>query len=163
MNLITVVLLTALSSKMPPMMFKARAADGTIYNGRVFAHRARRHFRCLRGGCDGSLNLAFNEQMSLLAVKTNGFQVNAEGTVTQQTSTVKKLVKWGVVYIAAQEGDDITDSIVTATGAGGKNGWKSKLVGLIAGGTVWLIQKGQDVQLKAGTILEAEIAQGEPK
>jgi hypothetical protein len=135
-------LLADLSSKLPSgTPIKVKGDDEKIYSGHIVTHHSRHWLR------RGSLRIEFDVPVTVTAV--HGHKMDSEGTV--KAGHRRQVAGAAVSVLAAQSFDDyVLDPALRH-----KNpAWYGADAALVAG-TLFL-QKGGEVKLKAGTVLDVE-------
>lgn len=152
-----IVLLTALSSKMPTgTSFSCRVAsspDAPQTCGTIVARRAGWFHR------HGTLRLIVAAKVAGKATpaipESKEFRSDAEGTIVRRVTWKRRLITAGTVAGIAKIADDTHDAIQGPVAAATPSGRRKSLIIGWGAATTWLIiQRGQDVKLPEGTILE---------
>jgi hypothetical protein len=131
---VKLVLQEDISSKLPTgATFTAKDSAGNIYHGHVVTRPARLFLR------RGSMSLVFDEPVLALTKDPEG--VFRAGNKT-------RLLKLGGSLLAAKLADDAVDGAVGAT--------KARYVGLAAGASLMLLQRGGEAKLHKGDTIEVE-------
>jgi hypothetical protein len=131
---VTLVIREDVSSKLPTgTTFTAMDSAGKIFHGHVVTHPARRFLR------RGSMILVFDEPVVPVTK-------DPEGVIRAGNKT--RLLKLGGSLAAAKLADDAVDGAVGAT--------KARYVGLAAGATLMVLQKGGEAKLHKGDTIEVE-------
>jgi hypothetical protein len=161
-------LLSQISSKSPSgSSFMARLEDpvnvngkpmlpkGTLVEGHLETIPARRMMR--RGALrmifdriklpDGTVQAA---RFELTAIESKSAKTDSEGTVHPTSSKKRLAIQLGGTAVAAKLADDLSEEAL-ATTAG-----SARWYGLAASTTFLLLQKGREVKLKPGEIIEVD-------
>ncbi|MGH9536410.1 MAG: hypothetical protein ACRD3H_00715 [Terriglobales bacterium] len=162
-------LLSPISSKSPTgSSFMAKLEDpvevdgkpvlpkGTLVEGHLETTAARRPLR------SGALRMIFDRiklpdgsvqpaRFELSATETNSAKTDSEGRVHPTVSKKRLAIQLGGAALAAKLADDLSEEAL-ATTAG-----SARWYGLAASTTFLLLQKGREVKLKPGEIIEVDL------
>jgi len=131
--------------------------QGTLFEGHIESKRARRLMQ------PGSVYLAFDRlvlpngdardvNMHLVSAESSAIKADAEGMLHPTLSKKRLALQIGGTALTAKLADDLAELAGgTAVGAG-----SARLIGAGAAGTFFVLQKGREVKLQPGDMLEAE-------
>jgi hypothetical protein len=172
---VRLVLLTPLSSKSPsgssflakledPVEVEGRAelAKGTLVEGHLETTPARRMMR------RGALRMVFDRiklpdgtvqpaRFQLSATESESAKTDSEGTVHPALSKKRLALQLGGIALTAKLADDLSEEAL-ATSAG-----SARWYGLAASTTFLLLQKGREVKLKPGEVIEVDFLRDGPE
>ena len=161
-------LLSQISSKSPSgSSFMARLEDpvnvngkpmlpkGTLVEGHLETISARRMMR--RGALrmifdriklpDGTVQAA---RFELTATESKSAKTDSEGTVHPTTSKKRLAIQLGATAVAAKLADDLSEEVLVTTAG------SARWYGLAASTSLLLLQKGREVKLKPGEVIEVD-------
>jgi hypothetical protein len=170
-------LINQISSKLPSgSKFQARLKnpvirngqtllpEGTVFEGHVQTGHAHRIMR------PGSVFMIFDRVLlpgglvepinsNLLSTDSNAVKSDSEGVLHPALSKKRLMIQLGGTALAAKFADDLAQVIGgTAVGAG-----TARYVGLGAAATFFLIQKGREVSLRPGDLIDVEFGRTGPR
>jgi hypothetical protein len=129
---------------------------GTLVEGHLETFPARRMMR------RGALRMLFDRiklpdgtvqpaRFELSSTQSDAAKTDSEGTVHPTMSKKRLAIQFGGTALAAKLGDDLSEEAL-ATTAG-----SARWYGLAASTTFLLLQKGREVKLKPGEVIEVEL------
>ena len=139
---------------------KVALPEGTLFEGHVATTHARRMMR------PGSMFLTFDRMilpngevetadLHLTAAESVSLRADAEGKLHPTVSKKRLAIQLGGTALAAKFADDLAEAIGgSAVGAG-----SARFVGAGAAATFFMLQKGREVNLKAGDEISAQFGQ----